>query len=343
MFSGIGYTRNVDNIEELIKSMNEDKINEGCKTTVSTRVNSRLSGMSRPNANASLSGTEYCVNLPSGCYELTLANLQLSNNNKTEKGYFCEDTNQFKYDSREETYYIKWKKTPIFGDSGVSGIPDLNYIKDSWSLVIFPVGNSGNTTEIISMMPVSDSCTIRDCNNSKPSPALIGLFSSPPPQPQPQTNVVQQPPPTINKGELAIARFVVSAFVVQVKKNPKYCETANNKNDIKKWYYYLLKNAIFVNGDFLTKLKFILQSDTCFQVLNGVTASSTAMTKAGTDADFNNIYQPQQGAGATTKILYKGYYYKIRTEGRKKFILTKKEGQVSLADAKKWLKKNKKP
>jgi hypothetical protein len=53
--------------------------------------------------------------------------------------------------------------------------------------------------------------------------------------------------------------------------------------------------------------------------------------------------QPQNAGSATAKILYKGYYYKIRTEGRKKFILTKKEGQVSLADAKKWLKKNKKP
>jgi hypothetical protein len=80
----------------------------------------------------------------------------------------------------------------------------------------------------------------------------------------------------------------------------------------------------------------------CFPDLTNVQPSDTPMSKEETDAELAQRPLISRAGAATAKILYKGYYYKIRVEGRKKFILTKKEGQVSLADAKKWLKKNKK-
>lgn len=40
--------------------------------------------------------------------------------------------------------------------------------------------------------------------------------------------------------------------------------------------------------------------------------------------------------GGSQKVFYKGYYYKIRTEARSKFILTKHEGKVLLSAVKKW-------
>lgn len=46
--------------------------------------------------------------------------------------------------------------------------------------------------------------------------------------------------------------------------------------------------------------------------------------------------------GGAQKVFYKGYHYKIRTEGRKKFIQTKHEGAVSLAKVREWANKNKK-
>jgi hypothetical protein len=43
-------------------------------------------------------------------------------------------------------------------------------------------------------------------------------------------------------------------------------------------------------------------------------------------------------AGGSNKVFYKGYYYKIRKDGRRKVIKTKKEGLVSISDVKKWQK-----
>lgn len=55
---------------------------------------------------------------------------------------------------------------------------------------------------------------------------------------------------------------------------------------------------------------------------------------------LNAIYGkiPKNGGGVA-KVLYKGYYYKVRTDGRRKFIRTKHEGDVALATALKKLKK----
>jgi hypothetical protein len=39
--------------------------------------------------------------------------------------------------------------------------------------------------------------------------------------------------------------------------------------------------------------------------------------------------------GGGIKVLYKGYYYKVRIEGRRKFIRTKHEGDVPLSQVKK--------
>lgn len=61
-------------------------------------------------------------------------------------------------------------------------------------------------------------------------------------------------------------------------------------------------------------------------------------------SEFDSAYPSDQSKGGSqsNKILYKGYHYKIREEGRKKYIITKREGQVSLADAKRWLKSHQK-
>jgi hypothetical protein len=48
----------------------------------------------------------------------------------------------------------------------------------------------------------------------------------------------------------------------------------------------------------------------------------------------------QSGGGVNGKVFYKGYYYKVRTESRRKFIRTKHEGDVPLSHVKK--QKNKK-
>ena len=51
----------------------------------------------------------------------------------------------------------------------------------------------------------------------------------------------------------------------------------------------------------------------------------------------------QGGKGNTTnRIFYKGYYYKPRFEGRRKFIITKHEGEVLVSAVNKWQTKQKK-
>jgi hypothetical protein len=47
---------------------------------------------------------------------------------------------------------------------------------------------------------------------------------------------------------------------------------------------------------------------------------------------------PAAPAGGKSKIFYKGYYYKIRKDGRRNVIKTLKEGLVSVNDVKKWKK-----
>jgi hypothetical protein len=48
----------------------------------------------------------------------------------------------------------------------------------------------------------------------------------------------------------------------------------------------------------------------------------------------------QGGKPSDEKILYKGHNYKIRKEGRSKFIVTKAEGVVPITVARKWLKEH---
>lgn len=53
---------------------------------------------------------------------------------------------------------------------------------------------------------------------------------------------------------------------------------------------------------------------------------------------FEKMFLARQQGGniSTSKIFYKGYYYKLRKEGKRTFILTKHEGEVSLSIIKKW-------
>ena len=58
-------------------------------------------------------------------------------------------------------------------------------------------------------------------------------------------------------------------------------------------------------------------------------------------AKFIKICTTLKG-GSSSKIFYKGYYYKIRTEKKKSFIVTKNEGQVSVSTVNKWRSKHEK-
>jgi hypothetical protein len=59
------------------------------------------------------------------------------------------------------------------------------------------------------------------------------------------------------------------------------------------------------------------------------------------EIDWDNLEKVEIGGGVQ-KVFYKGYYYKVRRSGKKQFIVTKNEGNVSLAKALKWKRVNKK-
>jgi hypothetical protein len=52
--------------------------------------------------------------------------------------------------------------------------------------------------------------------------------------------------------------------------------------------------------------------------------------------ELKEVHNPPTSSvfGGTNRILYKGYYYKIRKDGKKQYIQTKHEGQVSLSQVK---------
>jgi hypothetical protein len=157
-----------------------DEFSNSCKRTISPNANSRLFGMSSQNPNVNLAGTEYCINLPSGCYNVT------TETDETKKGYFCEYTREFKYDHDPKQYYIKWnKKTSIttanYNTSGVSQyLKNVDTTRNSWDLVIYLKGNSTLFKIIDSMIPVSESCTTdnEDCGNNKSQLKLNSLSTT---------------------------------------------------------------------------------------------------------------------------------------------------------------------
>lgn len=51
---------------------------------------------------------------------------------------------------------------------------------------------------------------------------------------------------------------------------------------------------------------------------------------------------PKPAKGGSHKVFYKSYYYKVRIDGRKKYIVTKSEGVVPIKTVKEWVAKNKK-
>jgi hypothetical protein len=123
--------------------------------------------------------------------------------------------------------------------------------------------------------------------------------------------------------------------------NSKIPETPNNsitKTKLSKHEESLAYDAVRL----LTRKREF--NDTFYIKLGLLCANYTDLTKDSAAKQFLDSNQSclQLIGGNSTKIFYKGYYYKIRTEKKKSFIVTKNEGQVSVSTVNKWRSKHEK-
>lgn len=252
------------------------------------------------------------TDLPSGCYMLNTVG---SSHDPFAVGYYCEETGRFSGKlyliiGNPESVNGRLYYYPTLSMDGLNVNPDGFELRFGLCTNI-PCNLVGAAHfSFNNIIKLNDTCSL---NYQRCAPEesftmdTLSLFQSPATKPQVQPQSPKQKPKP-DRAKLAEAQHILRHFTTQKT------TMTNTQLD----YLHIIEAA---------------------KNQHVSTSSANKIAKAVREVWSKSPPPPTWGGSQENiKVFYKGYYYKVRVEGKRQHINTKHEGRVSLTIVRKWQK-----